>query len=407
MNGILTKSINEFLDSLRTRGYTEGSIKNYRWKLKSMERYMDKTSIDTYSQAVGNAFLEHRKQSMQYSKEYLQHLRVAVRRFSEFAIEDRYTLWQKPCRQECPSEFRADLDKYLNHRRLIGIRERTIALDEKQCIKALNNLVLSGIHSLSYINPSNIYDLFELSSDKASLATPLRVFFRYLFKAKTTEQDLSLFIPSIRKRKPVPSVYTREEVESFLSGFRHESDLDKRDYAIALIALRLGMRSGDISSLKISDVDFQVKKINLVQEKTENIQQLELLPEIEDALTAYLSGGRQKITAPTVFLAAKPPVRPITTGIVHSVVSKYMRKAGVEPGERKHGGHSLRMTLASELVSEEVPHDVVRKILGHEDPNAIKYYVKFDIESLRKCAIETPRIRGRLGKLLDAVVGGV
>jgi len=134
---------------------------------------------------------------------------------------------------------------------------------------------------------------------------------------------------------------------------------------------------------------------------------LELLPEIEDALMAYLSGGRQKITAPTVFLAAKPPIRPITTGIVYRVVSKHMHKAGIEPGERKHGGHSLRMTLASELVSEEVPHDVVRKILGHVDPDAVKHYVKFDIESLRKCAIETPPIKGKLGKLLGTVAGGV
>jgi site-specific recombinase XerD len=407
MNGILAASKSEFLDSLRAQGYAEGSIKNYQFKLNDLERYMVDNAITAYSASVGDVFLEQKRQSGQYSDGYLQHIKVAVRRFNEFVFEGRYVHWQTSCRQECPQEYRAGLDKYLNHRRLIGIREHTVAHDQKQCIKALNFFSDFGVHAFSCIKPSDVYELFEQNIDKASLVTPLRVFFRHLFKERKIEQDLSLFVPTIRRKKPVPSVYTREEMDSFLSGFDQETDKDKRDYAIVLLALRLGMRPGDISRLGISDVDFQTKKINLVQEKTDNHQHLELLPEIEDALKAYLSGERQKIAAQTIFLATKPPLRPITTGIVHNVVSKYLRKAGIEPGDRKHGGHSLRMTLASELVSEEVPHDVVRKILGHVDPGTIKHYVKFDIDSLRKCAIETPPLMGKLGKLLDAVTGGV
>jgi site-specific recombinase XerD len=406
MDCILTTRKNTFLESLKAQGYTKRSINDYRYKLNSLERYMVENAIDAYSSAVGEAFQEHKKQSGQYSEGHLQGIKVAVRRFNEYVFEDRYVLQQTLCRRECPPEFSEDFDKYLNHRRLVGIRESSITLCQKQCVKALNTLASSGIHAFSSVKPSDVYELFEQSTDKASLVTPLRGFFRYLFKERKTEQDLSLFVPSIRKRKPVPSVYTKEEVECFLSGFSKESDMDKRDYAIVLLALRLGMRSGDISNLKVSDVDFKAKKINFVQEKTDNPQRLELLPEVEGALKAYLSGGRRKIAAPTIFMAEKPPLRPITTGIIHKVVSKYLRIAGIESGERKHGGHSLRMTFASELVSEEVPHDVVRKILGHEDPGAIKHYVKFDIESLRKCAIEVPPIIGRLGQLLDTVVGG-
>jgi len=407
MNGYLIISKNTFLDSLKMRNYTKRSIKDYRCKLNGLERYMTENAINDYSPVVGEAFLEYKKQTGQYSELYLRHAKVVIRRFNEFVFEGSYTLKQNPCIHECPPEFSADLNKYLNHRRLIGIRKSTIAFDQYQCVKALITLARSGIHTFSDVKLSDIYKLFEQSTDKANLSTPLRGFFRHLFKEKKTEQDLSLFIPSIRTKKPIPSVYTREEVERLLSGFNSENDMDKRDYAIVLLALRLGMRSGDIANLKISDVNFQTKKITLIQSKTDNFQYLELLPEIEDALKAYLSGGRQKTAYPNVFLSAKSPLRPITPGTVYAVVSKYILKAGIDPGERKRGGHSLRMTLASELVSEEVPPNVVRKILGHEDPDAIKHYVKFDIESLRKCAIETPPIKGRLGKLLDAVMGGI
>jgi len=71
-----------------------------------------------------------------------------------------------------------------------------------------------------------------------------------------------------------------------------------------------------------------------------------------------------------------------------------MKRSGVIIGGRSYGGHALRMTLASELVSERVPYNVVRKILGHEDTKSMKHYVKFDTEMLRFCALEVPIFTG-------------
>jgi len=135
MDGILTTRKNAFLESLKAQGYVEGSIKNYRLKLNSLERYIAENAIDAYSSAVGEAFWEHKKQTGRYSKGHLQHIKVAIRRFNEFVFEDRYVLWQTSCRRECPPEFNEDFDKYLNHRRLVGIRERTIIIDQKQCVR--------------------------------------------------------------------------------------------------------------------------------------------------------------------------------------------------------------------------------------------------------------------------------
>ncbi len=65
------------------------------------------------------------------------------------------------------------------------------------------------------------------------------------------------------------------------------------------------------------------------------------------------------------------------------------------------------MTLASELVAENVPYDAVRKILGQEDPNSTKHYVKYDIEALRSCSIEVYPATGSLAAYMDARIGGV
>ena len=81
---------------------------------------------------------------------------------------------------------------------------------------------------------------------------------------------------------------------------------------------------------------------------------------------------------------------------------KAFKVAGICVVGKKHGPHSLRMTLASELVSEKVPYMVIGKILGHEDPNVTKHYVKFDIEMLRTCALEVPKLSGFVAEKLNA-----
>ena len=47
-----------------------------------------------------------------------------------------------------------------------------------------------------------------------------------------------------------------------------ESIAGKRDYAILLLAVCLGLRSVDIANLKLSNIDWEKKMIFITQEKT-------------------------------------------------------------------------------------------------------------------------------------------
>lgn len=73
----------------------------------------------------------------------------------------------------------------------------------------------------------------------------------------------------------------------------------------------------------------------------------------------------------------------------------------VEISGRKHGPHALRSSLASNLISEDVPYDVVRKVLGHTDPNATKRYAAIDVAHLRLCALECPQSTGAFKSYLE------
>ena len=46
------------------------------------------------------------------------------------------------------------------------------------------------------------------------------------------------------------------------------------------------------------------------------------------------------------------------------------------------------------MVNDGVSYEIVRRILGHSDPDVIKHYAKADIENLRLCSIEPPAPSG-------------
>jgi len=302
--------------------------------------------------------------------------------------------------------FKKELTSYVEYLRLHGKRESTIGSYEESTRKLLNRFYSHGIRSLAEIKVVDVYAAFETSANKGGFRIAANSFLKYLFKKNLNDVDLSLIIPKVPRPKPVPSIYSKSETEKLISSIDTSVMIGKRDYAVILLALRLGMRASDILNLKVSDINYDGKTIEFVQIKTYVPHRLALLPEVEDALSAYLSCRTNPQGNEHVFLSTVAPFKPLSKAAVRTVVSKYIEKAGIDVGYRKRGGHALRSTFASELVAENVPYDVIRKILGHESQESTKHYVKFDFEMLRKCALEAPMPIGRLAEILCVTTGG-
>ncbi len=83
------------------------------------------------------------------------------------------------------------------------------------------------------------------------------------------------------------------------------------------------------------------------------------------------------------------------------LTSAAIRSAGIVPGGRKCGPHAFRASLASSMVNDDVPYEVVRNTLGHTDVNAIKSYAKLDVERLRIYALAVPEAAGYFAKILS------
>jgi site-specific recombinase XerD len=103
----------------------------------------------------------------------------------------------------------------------------------------------------------------------------------------------------------------------------------------------------------------------------------------------YIENGRPVTAHETLFVRARAPVAPYkdTAGIFR-IVSKYMALSGIDLGDRNHGPHSLRNSLASSLLESKTSLPVIAAALGHISTKNTSRYIRIDMEHLRSVALE-------------------
>lgn len=188
----------------------------------------------------------------------------------------------------------------------------------------------------------------------------------------------------------IPSAYTPEEIEAILASVDRSNPTEKRDYAILLLAARLGLRSGDIRTMTFSNIDWKSGEIHLTQEKTGVDITLPLPEDVGWSIIDYVKNARPKTDTPVIFLRHLAPYEPISsTSGFSNIANKYFSRAKIStPNGKHHGMHTFRHSLASHLVANEVPMPVVSEILGHTNTKSTSVYIKVDVNGLRKCALE-------------------
>ena len=216
----------------------------------------------------------------------------------------------------------------------------------------------------------------------------IRVFLRYLTESEIVKFDYSTIVPHYNKPYVIPSVYSVEEIKRIEESVDTSTVLGKRDYAMILLASRMGMCSGNIVKLRVGDVKDR-SELNIIQEKTGNVLHLPLIKEVCSAIEDYLS-VRPSSPVEQIFINVYAPYYVVTTSTLRRALKKYMGLAGIDPGNRKCGPHALRSSLASSMVNDDISYETVRKVLGHSSDNAVKHYARIDVEKLRRYSLTPP-----------------
>jgi len=218
-------------------------------------------------------------------------------------------------------------------------------------------------------------------------AGDLRALLRFLFRDGVLGSDLGAAMPPVAvwRGAGLPSTVTAAGVQALVEGCDRSTVSGRRDRAIVLLLARLGLRSGEVAALRLSDVDWRAGEI-LVRGKARRQDRLPLPVEVGEALVDYLAGGRPVCNCPQLVLTLYAPPRAIHPSSLTGVVYRACRRAGLAPV----GGHRLRHALAGEMLRQGGSLIEIAQVLRQSDLGTTSGYAKLDQTALRVVARPWP-----------------
>lgn len=402
ITGNLPQLWDELSQRLNEHNYHADTIRYYREGVGKIDRYLRINGLTEYTAEIGHHFLSvYKRRDSKQPKSPKQYMKYCVNRLNDLLSGQDFIVQHHFSQVRQPALFEDVFAEFTDFLRKQGLRDRTIGIQARYCAEILVFWESNGITALDEIKPTNIYDAFMASSSKSCFRTSARKLLVFLYKRKILNCDYSVFVPVVHRPKPVPTTYSKNEVSKLLNVINRDSAKGRRDYAILLLAYCLGLRVSDICNLEFDNINRKKHTIDIIQMKTDIPVSLALLPEIEEAIDSYVHFGRPNGDSNKIFLRTMSPYLPISRTAVAHVVENYLKTAGVDTTDKKHGAHSLRMSLATDLINEDVPYSVVQKILGQKHPESFKHYIQLDIEKLRACALKIPPPSGHLALWLN------
>lgn len=253
-----------------------------------------------------------------------------------------------------------------------------------------------GADSLPALGVPDIDRYMDLRAQKQTrrsvkdVAERLRSLLRYLHRTGRTGIDLTphVIAPLLYAYEGVPSILERDQIAAVLqTASRDTTPIGLRDQAILQLLATYGLRSGEIRSLKLEDIDWRTESIRILHTKTRACSYLPLMAPVGEAILTYLRSGRPQTNAREVFVRTRAPYERLR--VLHSAVFRRIRNAGIKP-PGKCGPHIFRHARAVEMLRASVPQKVIGDVLGHRSTESTVPYLKLATEDLRAIALDVP-----------------
>ena len=292
-----------------------------------------------------------------------------------------------------PALVSAFCDWFRTHR---GVKEPTL----RQYARGATDLLRTLGEDIGQWNAQAVRDfLLERASQcgtptTQALITSLRAFLRFLNFRGEFRDDLALAIPAVAywRLARLPRCLSAEEVNRLVAACDGKDLRRLRDRAIVLMLVRLGLRSGDVARLRLTDINWNSGTLQVIGKGRYQVR-LPLPQDVGDALLRYLECRPANIDTDHVFVRSNAPCRPFVSGDgVSSVVKHALKRANIDAPAK--GAHLLRHTAASEMLRNGVPLDQAGLVLRHRSIDMTACYAKAGVALLQQVAQPWPEVKG-------------
>jgi integrase len=218
-------------------------------------------------------------------------------------------------------------------------------------------------------------------------ASALKSWLRFLHVKGELSHDLTGAVPAIAgwRMTGLPKAIEPAQVNQLLGSCDRRTHTGRRDYAVILLMVRLGLRACEVAALELDDIDWGRGEL-VVRGKGGREDPLPLPSDVGEALAGYLRLRRSPIESRRTFLRVRAPRGPLSKSAVLAMVRQRFLKLGLPP----FGAHRLRHTTATQMLRKGGSLDEIAHVLRHRSHDTTAIYAKVDRTALRQLAQPWP-----------------
>ncbi len=215
----------------------------------------------------------------------------------------------------------------------------------------------------------------------------LRALLRYCYLEGRTARPLADVVPSVAgwRLAALPRAVDRADVAALLKSCDRRSTFGRRDFAVLILLVRLGLRAGEAAGLLLDDIDWRRGEI-VVRGKGLKHGRLPLPADVGEAIAGWLRRGRPRCAARELFTRVRAPHQALSSAGVSAIVVAACTRAGVAHVR----AHRLRHTAATEMLRAGAGLAEIGQVLRHASVLTTAIYAKVDRSSLRALAKPWP-----------------
>ena len=272
--------------------------------------------------------------------------------------------------------------------------------NSERTIKNKKRVIELFIKKSNFNSPTrqNIINYLESLNTKKTITNTIdnrliRKFLELCYEENYINIDILRLWPNSfpnRNCSNVPSEYSNDEIKTLLIesfNFKNE-DCHLRNYSILSTVTYTGLRASDICNLKFENIDWNLNKITIIQQKTKKEVSFPLISQIGNPLIDYITNERPKSSSSYIYLTEKG--EKLTPTSITNIINRYFINSTINIKNKHYGAHALRHSLSTILINNEIPAYNISKTLGHSDTRTLNIYSKVNLTQLRKCVIEVP-----------------
>ncbi len=285
------------------------------------------------------------------------------------------------------SNFDADLGNFLEYLRFEKLLLPNTIESYWRDLRKFRKFLESGNIKYLELSKKQVLNFLEglyttqSGTSVSRILSSLRNYYSFLIREDITRKNPWAGVSNPKKEKRILKVLDTGEVNRFLESIPTSTKLEVRDRAMFELLYSCGLRVGEITNLKLDNIDFDQELLRFIGKGDKE----RITPMGEKGifyLKKYLKVSRHRIEKEhkSDFVFLNRFGRRLTRQGFWKILKKYAQRTGLE---KDLYPHIFRHSFATHLLKGGADLRVVQELLGHSSISTTEIYTSLNKEHIK------------------------